>query len=131
MHKLYELKDKLMNELEDYSENGKFSKDDAENIKALSASIEHICNICKDAENEYEDGYSGRMYPDGMGGSYRGYSREGRGYSRENRGGYSNARGRMNARRDSMGRYSGADGMEDMETVKTEVRRPAQKTEQM
>ena len=69
MHKLYELKDKLMNELEDYSENGKFSKDDAENIKALSASIEHICNICKDAEDE--DGYSSRMYPDGMGGSYR------------------------------------------------------------
>lgn len=129
MHKLYELKDKLMNELEDYSENGKFSKDDAENIKALSASIEHICNICKDAEEE--DGYSGRMYPDGMGGSYRGYAREGRGYSRENRGGYSNARGRMNARRDSMGRYSGADGMEDMETVKTEVRRLAEKIEQM
>ena len=129
MHKLYELKDKLMNELEDYSENGKFSKDDAENIKALSASIEHICNICKDAEEE--DGYSGRMYPDGMGGSYRGYAREGRGYSRENRSGYSNARGRMNARRDSMGRYSGADGMEDMETVKTEVRRLAEKIEQM
>lgn len=129
MHKLYELKDKLMNELEDYSENGKFSKDDAENIKALSASIEHICNICKDAEEE--DGYSGRMYPDGMGGSYRSYSREGRGYSRENRGGYSNARGRMNARRDSMGRYSGADGIEDMETVKTEVRRLAEKIEQM
>ena len=127
MHKLYELKDKLMNELEDYSENGKFSKDDAENIKALSASIEHICNICKDAEEE-EDGYSGRMYPDGMGGSYRGYSRDN---GRMGRNGYSMARGRMNARRDSMGRYSGADGMEDMETVKTEVRRLAEKIEQM
>ena len=77
MHKLYELKDKLMNELEDYSENGKFSKDDAENIKALSASIEHICNIC---ESEDEGGYSGRMYPDGMGGVYRAYARnDGRG----------------------------------------------------
>lgn len=122
MHKLYELKDKLIGELEDYSENGKFSKDDAENIKALSASIEHICNICKDAEED--DGYSGRMYPDGMGGSYRGY---GRGYSRE--GGYSNARGRMNAQRDSRGRYSGADG--DVEDIKRDMQRLMDKVEKM
>ena len=119
MHKLYELKDKLMNELEDYSENGKFSKDDAENIKALSASIEHICNICKDAEDE--DGYSSRMYPDGMGGSYRGYAREGRGYS--------NAHGRMNAPRDSRGRYSGADG--DVEDIKRDMQRLMDKVEKM
>ena len=122
MHKLYELKDKLIGELEDYSENGKFSKDDAENIKALSASIEHICNICKDAEED--DDYSGRMYPDGMGGSYRGY---GRGYSRE--GGYSNARGRMNAQRDSRGRYSGADG--DVEDIKRDMQRLMDKVEKM
>ena len=32
MHKLYELKEKLMRELEDYSENGKFSKEDVEAI---------------------------------------------------------------------------------------------------
>ena len=125
MHKLYELKDKLIGELEDYSENGKFSKDDAENIKALSASIEHICNICKDAEED--DDYSGRMYPDGMGGSYRGYVREGRGYSRE--GGYSNARGRMNAQRDSRGRYSGADG--DVEDIKRDMQRLMDKVEKM
>ena len=130
MHKLYDLKDKLIRKLEEYGDNGDVTRADAEEIKMLSASVDHLCNICKDAEGE-EDGYSGRMYPDGMGGSYRIYSREGRGYSRENRGGYSNARGRMNASRDSMGRYSGADGMEDMETVKTEVRRLAEKIEQM
>ena len=125
MHKLYELKDKLMDELESYVENGKITPTAAEEIKVLSASIDHICNICKDAEED--DGYSGRMYPDGMGGSYRGYAREGRGYSRE--GGYSNARGRMNAPRDSRGRYSGADG--DVEDIKRDMQRLMDKVEKM
>jgi hypothetical protein len=125
MHKLYELKDKLMDELESYVENGKITPTAAEEIKVLSASIDHICNICKDAEEE--DGYSGRMYPDGMGGSYRGYAREGRGYSSE--GGYSNARGRMNVQRDSRGRYSGADG--DVEDIKRDMQRLMDKVEKM
>ena len=125
MHKLYELKEKLMDELESYVENGKITPTAAEEIKVLSASIDHICNICKDAEED--DGYSGRMYPDGMGGSYRGYAREGRGYSRE--GGYSNARGRMNAPRDSRGRYSGADG--DVEDIKRDMQRLMDKVEKM
>lgn len=54
MHKLYELKDKLMRELEDYSENGKFSKDDVEAIKYITSAIDHICNISE------AEGYSGR-----------------------------------------------------------------------
>ena len=119
MHKLYELKDKLMDELESYVENGKITPTAAEEIKVLSASIDHICNICKDAEED--DGYSGRMYPDGMGGSYRGYAREGRGYS--------NSRGRMNAQRDSRGRYSGADG--DVEDIKRDMQRLMDKVEKM
>lgn len=127
MHKLYELKDKLMNELEDYSENGKFSKDDAENIKALSASIEHICNIC---ESEGEGGYSGRMYPDGMGGNRGSYMWNGGGYSRVPDGGsYARGRGR-NARRDSMGRYSGADG-DSVEDIKHDVQRLMDKIDKM
>ena len=125
MHKLYELKDKLMDELESYVENGKITPTAAEEIKVLSASVDHICNICKDAEED--DGYSGRMYPDGMGDSYRGYARDGRGYSRE--GGYSNARGRMNAPRDSRGRYSGADG--DVEDIKRDMQRLMDKVEKM
>lgn len=141
MHKLYELKDKLMSELEDYAENGKFSPDDVKNIKGLSASIEHICNI---SDSEESDEYSNRVYPDGMGGSHRG----GRGTSY--RGPYmgngsSYARGRMNARRDSMGRYSGNgysrdDGMvEELrelmqdapnETIKRDIQRLVDKIEQ-
>lgn len=97
MHKLYELKEKLMKELEDYAENGKFSEKDVESIKYITSSIDHICNIMEDSEE-----YSG-AYDDGM--SMRGgsYARGGN----YNRGGSSYARGRgRNARRDSMGRYS-------------------------
>lgn len=104
MHKLYELKEKLMNELEYYADNGKFSKDDVEAIKYTASAIDHICNIVERADDEY----SGMMM-DGSyeGGSYRGGSYEGGSYARGGRGGRSYARGRGRyARRDSMGRYS-------------------------
>lgn len=111
MHKLYELKDKLINELEDYADNGKFSKDDVEAIKYTASAIDHICNIVERADDEYSGAMmDGRMYGRGVsygeGGSYG----EGRSYAR--------GRGR-NARRDSMGRYSSegysraADGIVD------------------
>ncbi len=92
MHKLYELKEKLMRELEDYSENGKFSKEDVEAIKYITSAIDHICNIVADAD---EEGYSGNM-----GGGYA-YADGGRGGNRS----YARGRGR-NARRDSRGHYS-------------------------
>lgn len=123
MHKLYELKDKLMNELEDYSENGKFSKEDVEAIKYITSAVDHIDNIC-----EREDDMS---FDDGMGGSYRGYSREG-GRGGSNRGRYSGRESREGRnRRESRRRYSGADGMEDIESVKAEMRRLADQIEQM
>lgn len=113
MHELYELKEKLMKELAEYSQNGKFSKEDAENIKYIASAIDHICNIVERAD---EEEYSSRSYAYDNGnmgggtGSYRGgggrYSRDGGSY-RGGRGGGSYARGRgQNARRDSMGRYS-------------------------
>lgn len=82
MHKLHELKDKLIEELEAYSENGKYSKEDVEVIKYMASAVDHICNIM-DGDEEY----SNAMYP------------MNRTYSRRNS--YSRAR-----RRDSMGRYS-------------------------
>lgn len=99
MHKLYELKEKLMRELEDYSENGKFSKEDVEAIKYITSAIDHICNIMEDADEEgYSGGMGGYAYADGGRGGNRG------GGGRSNR---SYARGRGgNARRDSRGRYS-------------------------
>ena len=99
MHKLYELKEKLMDELEAYSQNGKFSKDDVEAIKYISSAIDHICNICEDREGGE---YSGNMMPDMSNGSYRGMSNRGGSYRR---GSYARGRG-ANARRDAMGRYS-------------------------
>lgn len=102
MHKLYELKEKLMNELEDYADNGKFSKDDVEAIKYTASAIDHICNIVERSEDEeYSGDMMGRIYNDG---SYN-YGMDS--YERGGRGGRSYARGRgRNARRDSMGRYS-------------------------
>lgn len=111
--KLYELKDKLMKELEEYAQNGKYSREDVETIKYMASAVDHICNIVERADDggSYADGGMGSSYRGGysrnMGGSYRG------GYPR-NYGGGSYARGRgQNARRDSMGRYS-RDGGNDM-----------------
>lgn len=95
MHKLYDLKEKLMQELEDYSENGKFSKEDVESIKYIASAIDHICNIVEEG-----DEYSNMYYGEDDGSYARGGNRSG---------GRSYARGRgRNARRDSMGRYSRA-----------------------
>ena len=112
MHELYELKDKLMKELEEYGQK-EMSAGSLEVVDKLSHSIKNICKIIESAEDEYS---SRGSY---MGGSR--YSREGNRYAYEgeqNRGG-SYARGR-NARRDSMGRYSSnrgysrADGVENL-----------------
>ena len=98
MHDLHELKEKLLKELEEYGGNAKFSKEDVETIKYMASAIDHICNISED-----EEGYSNH-YPYYMDGSYddgmkRNGSYRGRSYA-----------GRRNARRDSMGRYSGERG---------------------
>lgn len=80
MHKLEELKDKLIEELEAYSENGKYSKDDVEVIKYMASAVDHICNIMDG--DDYSNAMYGSRYP-------------------VNTNRYSRAR-----RRDSMGRYS-------------------------
>lgn len=85
MHKLYELKDKLIDELEAYADNGKYSKEDVEAIKYMASAVDHLCNIIEEADEKY----SGDMMMDGV----RSYARGGnrRSYAR---------------RRDAMGRYS-------------------------
>lgn len=148
MHEIYELKEKLLDELGDYAQNGKFSEDDAKNIKNLAGAVDHICNILMDAEEEEYSGEMGGMsYQRGgqggnRGGSYRG-SYEGGSYAR------GNGRGRgSRAQRDSMGRYSSERGysrdpqemaeqlrdlMEDApdETVRRDIERLLRKVEQM
>lgn len=103
MHKLHELKEKLMRELEDYSENGKFSKEDVEAIKYITSAVDHLCNIMDEADGEYSERGS-YAYEQGGGNRGGGYSRN-----------YAYARGRGgNARRDSMGRYSREGSREEM-----------------
>ena len=131
MHELYELKDMLCKELKEYGEKGELTAGSLETIDKLAHAMKNLDRVIEAYEDEGE--YSGRSYPDGMGGSYaRGrYSREGRSY----------ARGRMNARRDSMGRYSRDDGMvEELrdlmkdapnEAVKRDIQRVVDKLEQM
>ena len=137
MHELYELKDMLCKELKEYGTKGELTAGSLDVVDKLTHAMKNLDKVIEAYEEE--DGeYSSRSYPDGMGGSYRGYSREG------NRGGSyrgSYARGRMNARRDSMGRYSRDDGMgEELrelmqdapnEAIKRDIQRLVDKMEQM
>lgn len=88
MHKLYELKDMLCEELEEYGSKGKLDVGSLDVVDKLAHAIKNIDKIieCKEDEN-----YSGDMMVDGMHTDY------GRSYAR--------GRGR-NARRDAMGRYA-------------------------
>lgn len=117
MHKLMELKEMLVKQLEEYSSK-ELSAGTLDVVDKLAHAIKNICKIIEAyEEEEYSNNYGGSY--DGMsrtGGSYRGgsYARGGnqgggRRYSYEDGGSYARGRGR-NARRDSMGRYSREDG---------------------
>lgn len=145
MNELYELKDKLLQELEEYGSK-ELSAGTLDVVDKLSHAVKNLCKIIEMKEDEEE--YSGDM----MGGTS--YARGGnRGGSRGNMGGgsyrgsYARGRGR-NAKRDSMGRYSSErgysrDGMEmadqlrDMmkdapdESVRRDIERLLRKVEQM
>lgn len=129
MHELYELKEKLCEELEEYA--GKeMSAGALDVIDKLAHAIKNIEKIVEADEYSYDDGMSHES-------SYRGRSYD---RSYEDRRGRSYARGR-NARRDSRGRYSRDDGMiEELRTLmddapnektKKEFERFIQKIEQM
>ena len=87
MHKLYDLKDRLIEEMEDYADRSNLSKEDVEVIKYMASAADHICSLLEKAD--MDDDYSMAMR--------RGRSRSYRPDS------YS-----MAQRRDSMGRYSRA-----------------------
>lgn len=115
MHKLYELKEMLCEELKEYGD----KKLDAGSLEVIDKLAHAIKNIDKIIEAYEEEEYSNAMGGGSYEGSYEGsYARGGRGggqgggrggSSRAGGGSYggSYARGRgRNARRDSMGRYS-------------------------
>ena len=121
MHELYELKEKLMNELAEYGKQDEMTSSTLDVVDKLAHTIKNLCKIIDDMEGYSERGsYDGSMrrgsYADGgsMRGSYRG-SYDGGSYrgsydEGSMRGSYARGRGR-NARRDSMGRYSSSPEM--------------------
>lgn len=128
MHEIYELKEKLMKELEEYGRKGEMSTGSLEVVDKLAHTIKNLCKIIELAEDEGEYSMAdGRMYE---GNTMRSYAR---------------GRGR-NAKRDSMGRYSSAGysyGNEDMveqleslmmdapENIKSDIKRLISKVESM
>lgn len=136
MHEIYELKEKLMEELKEYGRKGELSTGSLEVVDKLTHTIKNLCKIIEDSEME-EGGYSGMYYPYSREGDNRGGTQGGRSYVR--------GRGR-NARRDSMGRYSSrgysyadddmveqlTDLMEDApEPIKKDIQKLITKVEQM
>ena len=96
---LYDLKELLCKQLEDYGKKGEMSAAILERVDMLAHAAKNLDKIIESKEMEESGEYSGRgrSYNDGM--SYRG---DGRSYRD---GGRSMARGR-DVRRDSMGRYA-------------------------
>lgn len=119
MKELYELKEKLMDELAEYGSK-EMSAGSLDVVDKLAHSIKNLCKIIE--ESEYSE--MGGSYESGMGngGSYArdGYSRTG--------GSYADGRGRgSQANRDSRGRYSSDGGMiEELRSLMNEA--PDQKT---
>ena len=98
MHALYDLKEMLCKELEEYGKKGELSASVLEKVDTLAHAAK---NIDKIIENYEESEYSSRPY----GGSYNSYRGSYRGNSYDNMGSYARGRG-SNAQRDSRGRYS-------------------------
>lgn len=136
MHELYELKEKLCDELKEYGSKGDLTAGSLEVVDKLAHAVKNLDKIIEAYEDEdgYSEGWMPRYYYND--GSYA----DGRGTT--NRGGNRGYRGRSYARRrDSMGRYSRDDKMiselhrlmEDAPDEKTrnEFHRFIQKIEQM
>lgn len=100
MHKIYELKDMLCEELEEYAGKDKLDVGGLDIIDKLAHTIKNLNKIIEAYEEEEE--YSGAY---DMGGSYeRGMSR--RSYARGGNSNRSYARRSMAQNRDAIGRYS-------------------------
>lgn len=107
MHEIYELKEQLMKELEEYGRKGEMSTGSLEVVDKLAHTIKNLCKIIETAEEEEEGEYSMAGYRR----SYAGGNGQGMTGGQTGRSMRSYARGRgRNARRDSMGRYSSNGG---------------------
>lgn len=107
MHKLYNLKDKLVKELENY-EGKELSSGSLDVIDKLAHAAKNLGKVIECCEDDgYSNAYYGDSYYDGADMSHSGvYVRPDGSYDR-NAMSYARGRGR-GAKRDSMGRYSRA-----------------------
>lgn len=129
MHGIYELKEMLCEELEEYGKKGELTVGALDVVDKLAHTIKNLDKIIEEYD---EEDYSSR--------SYRGGESRRRSY----RGSYERGRG-SNAQRDSMGRYSSeysrdaemADRLRDLmntapdERTRQEIQRLITKMEQM
>lgn len=129
MHELYELKEKLLKELEGYGTQ-ELSAGTLQVVDTLAHTVKNICKIIESADEEeysmrgggYSRNYS-REYSRNRGGNRYAYERGG------NRGG-SSRNGSMD-RYSRDGGYSRADGMEDLvETVRSMMQELPQNVQQ-
>jgi hypothetical protein len=146
MDAVYDLKDMLCEELEEYGKKDKLDVGGLEIVDKLAHTIKNLDKIIETYEDDgYSEAYYDGSYENGTGNMGGGsYARR---YSRERGGSYAMARGDgrgrgRNAKRDSMGRYS-RDGkmmaqelrelMEDApdERIKMELQKVIQKVENM
>lgn len=114
MHKLYELKEMLCEELEEYGSKDKLDVGGLEIVDKLAHAIKNIDKIIE--AEEYSERGSYESYGRGRSNDSYGYDSYGRDSYRDSYGrsyeGYASRRGRgRNARRDSMGRYARANEM--------------------
>ena len=130
MHELYELKEMLCKELEEYGQKGELTAGSLEVVDKLANTIKNLCKIIEMYEDD-EYSSSGGSYEDGMGGSY---ARGGGSYARGgNRGGGNRGGGGANQygsyARGRGGRYSRDGGMiEDLRELMQDA--PDERTKQ-
>lgn len=107
MHEIYDLKEMLCKELEEYGKKGDLTAGSLDVVDKLAHTIKNLDKIIESYEENGEYSSRGGSYEGGMGMGGASYERGGRSYRGGNMGGRSYARGRgRNARRDAMGRYS-------------------------
>lgn len=99
MENIYKLKELLIQELDELGEKQSLDVGSLDLVDKLAHAAKNICKVIESCEESYSN-------TDGMNRSYRGTSYRDNSYAD----GRSYARGRMNAPRDTMGRYSGMDG---------------------
>ena len=124
MHEIYELKETLCRELEDYGKKGTLTTSELEYIDKLAHTVKNLDKIIEKHEEESGE-YSNASYARGnRGNSYDGYGMSNRYYD-DGMMSYARGDGRgrgRNAKRDSMGRYSSERGYSRDDEMISELR---------